>query len=108
MPYKFETDKIPLPKGKDRRVRLTPEQRAEIRENVDGLSQRALANKYKVSRRLVQFILQPDKHAQNLKCRQDRGGWQQYYDKNKHKDAMREHRQYKKSALLSPEPTKES
>ena len=99
MPYKYETDKQPLPPGKDRRAKLTPEQREEIRENPEGLSKHQLAVKFGVSRRLVQFIQHPERHAKNLNDRQARGGWKQYYDKDKHAQTMREHRHYKQGTL---------
>ncbi len=105
MPYKFLTDKIPLPREKDRRVKLTNEQREEIRNNVEGLSQQKLADKYAVSKRLIQFILHPEKLAQNLLDREKRGGWKQYYNKDKNTECVREHRRYKQ-AVLSHKQTK--
>jgi len=99
MPYAFETNKTPLPEGTDKRVKLTPQQRDEIRANVGNLSQRALAAEYNVSRRLVQFIQDPSKHAENLARRQERGGSAQYYDKDKHRDSMREYRKSKQERL---------
>lgn len=100
MPYKFETDKIPLPRAKDRRVKLSNEQREAIRANPANLSQRQIATMYGVSRRTVQFIQSPEKHGENLMRRQERGGWKQYYDKEKHREAMQDHRRYKAAVLL--------
>lgn len=99
MPHKFEKDKIHLPRGKDRRIKLTSEQRQEIREAV-GVSKHELAAKYGVSRRLIQFIQHPERHAKNLQDRAERGGWKQYYDKDKHRETIKEHRQYKSAVLL--------
>lgn len=101
MPYKFETDKIPMPEGKDRRVKLTPEDKTLILVLYrDGThSQRSLARQFGVSRRLIQFILDPEKHKRNLELREARGGSKAYYDKDKNRKAMQEHRQYKKSVL---------
>ena len=67
MPYKSE--KIKLPKEHDRRIKLTDEQREEIREKyATGLySQRALAREYGVSRRLISFVLDDEKYQ---KCRE--------------------------------------
>jgi len=95
MPRKSDT--IPINnKDLDRRIRLTDEQRKEIAENKGMLSQRKLAKLYGVSRRLIQFILDPTKHKENLKRREERGGTMAYYDKVKHREAMKEHRNYKK------------
>lgn len=90
MPYK--TDKYRLPEGKDRGVKLTDRQREEIKTLYGTVSQRELARQYKVSRRLIQFIGDPEKYKRNLECREKRGGWKQYYKKSKHAQAMRDHR----------------
>lgn len=53
----------------DRRVKLTDDQRIAIQaEYRDGFSQRYLAKKYEVSRRLIQFTVDPEKleHARKL------------------------------------------
>ena len=92
---KLESFRVPRVKGIDKRIKLTNEQRAEIRDNSLGLSQRGLAEKYGVSRRTIQFIIAPDKHAQNLQRRAERGGAMQYYDKEKHAEYMRTHRAHK-------------
>lgn len=96
MPHKHEKEKVLLKREKDRRVKLTHEQRQEIKENKLGLSQRSLAIKYNVSRRLISFILDPAKQIQNLEKRKERGGSKKYYDKEKHKEYMKNHRHYKK------------
>lgn len=96
MPFKFQTEKKKIPATKDRRRKLTHEQREEIRANPKGLSQRSLAREFGVSRRTVQFILDPLKLEQNLLRREERGGWFKYYDKDKHREAMQDHRKYKK------------
>ena len=99
MPYSFETQKTKLPRDKDRRVKLTNEQRREIQDNVEGLSQRKLAAKYGVSRRLISFILDPAKAESNKQRRKERGGWRQYYIKEEHTEAIRNHRRYKAQVL---------
>lgn len=80
---------------KDRRRKLTEEQRAEIIENKENLSQRKLATKYNVSRRTIQFTQDPAKLKANKKRRQERGGWKQYYDKDKQREFMQAHRAYR-------------
>ena len=95
MPYKFQTDKLKIPRCKDRRVKLTDQERDEIKRLYGKISQRKLASLYGVSRRLIQFIGDPSKHEQNLKRRSERGGSMIYYNKEKHTTQIREHRQYK-------------
>ena len=102
MPYKSEKLKIAGTKY-DRRVKLTPEQKEEIRKNTQGLSQRKLAVMYEVSRRTIQFILDPEKQKENLKRKAERGGYSQYYDKDKNAEYVREHRRYKQSLFINKE-----
>lgn len=97
MPYKFEKVPINNPKH-DKRFKLTDEDRANIREEyATGMtSQRNLAQKYGVSRRLIQFILNPEKQKvakQQFAARQKEG---RYYDKEKHKVYVQKHRKHKK------------
>ncbi len=103
MPYKCTP--IKLKETQKRSVKLTSEQRAEIAKkySTGRYSQRGLASEYGVSRRLVQFIIDPKKHEENLKRRDERGGSSQYYVKEKHTKAMREHRQYKQGLFLKGE-----
>lgn len=96
MPYASEKYAINNPKL-DRRVKLTDEQRESIREEyaTGFVSQQNLADKYGVSKRLVQFILNPKKKEiaqQQFRERQKDG---RYYDKDKHREYTKEHRRYK-------------
>lgn len=95
-------DKMRVPIGKDRRVKIPKEEHDYIRAryNRKEVSQRELAREYGVSRRLIQFIIDPLKHELNLKRRQERGGSKKYYDKDKWREIQREHRTYKKSLLI--------
>ena len=102
MPYKFEGN---LPRNKDRRVKLTEQQRDEITANKGGLSQRALARKYGVSRRTITFILDPDKLAANLQRREERGGSSLYYHTQSHTDSLRLHRRYRQVLNQHPDAT---
>lgn len=97
MPYKFQTDKVPLPRNKDRRIKLNGDQRREIREST--LSQRKLAALYGVSRRLIQFVRDPQRLLDNRARREERGGWAHYYNKDKHRGSMKSHRRYKQGVL---------
>ena len=59
MPYLSEKIKIAGTKF-DRRIKLTEEQKKEIKElSSAGLSQRKIAAIYKVDRRLISFIVNP-------------------------------------------------
>lgn len=52
-----------------------------------------------MSRRTIQFILDPSKKKANLERLEERGGWKVYYDKEKHNEYMTNHRHYKKEVL---------
>jgi len=67
--------------------------------NNRGSSQRKLASMFNVSRRLIQFILDPSKHQANLEARKERGGSKIYYKREKHTLAVKEHRKYKTQLL---------
>lgn len=101
MPYKSEKIKIEKT-SHDRRMKLTEEQKDKIRAEV-GKSQRKLAEEYGVSRRTIQFILSPEKLLENKKRRLERGGWKQYYNKDKYSQEMKEHRRYKQELYLKGE-----
>lgn len=95
MPRKSDTTAINN-KTLDRRVKLTEEDKQELIKLKEKVSQREAAKMYGVSRRTVQFIWFPEKLEENKKRRAERGGSKQYYDREKHNEAMREHRAYKK------------
>ena len=79
----------------DRRCKLTEEQKAEIISLRGEMSSYACAAKFGVSRRMIQFLWNPEALLRNKICRQARGGWRQYYDKVLHREYMKEHRDYK-------------
>lgn len=104
MPYKSE--KIKLSKEQDRRVKLTDEQKEEIRiKYKTGLySQRKLATEYNVSRRLITFILDEEKAErakEQFKERRVDGRYKP--DKEKWARTIREHRRYKQELYLKGE-----
>lgn len=99
MPYKSEKIKIEGTKY-DRRIKLTKEKKKEIYENVLNLSQRVLASKYGVSRRTIQFILDPEKLKENLKRRKERGGSKKYYNREEWAETKKEHRKYKEELKI--------
>lgn len=97
MPRK--SDRIPInDKTKDKRVKLTEEQRESIREEykLGTISTRALAEKYGVSRRTIQFVIDPEKLKRNKQLFAERQKDGRYYDKDKHREYMKKHRDYKK------------
>lgn len=100
MPYLSEKIKIAGTKF-DRRIKLTEEQKKEIKKlSSAGLSQRKLAKIYKVDRRLISFILNPAALEENLKRRDERGGSMVYYDKEKQSRCVKQHRRYKQELKL--------
>lgn len=98
MPYKFESDKKMIPKEFDKRIKLTHEDKKQIKKMYigGGYSQRELARLFKVSRRTIQFIINPESLKANLQRRKEHGGSMQYYDKDKNKQYKKIHRDYKK------------
>lgn len=93
----------------DRRIKLTPEDKELIRwlREEEGTSQQKLADQFKVSKRLIQFVLDPEKLKACIKKRAERGGSKIYYNKEEHTEAMREHRQYKQQLYLKGEIKKQ-
>ncbi len=101
MAYKFENMKIP--RELDRRVKLTDEQKAEIRDKYKTgfCSQRSLATEYHVSRRLITFVLDDEKAkraSELLKARKADGRYKP--TKEEWAAIQREHRQYKRKLYL--------
>ena len=103
MPYKFEYDKIPLPEGKDRRLKIPKEKHQEIRDfyATGTTSYQKIADMYEVSKSLIIQIVNPDiaerKRKQYLERRQDG----RYYQREKHTKQIKEHRRYKHKVLKS-------
>jgi hypothetical protein len=95
MPYKCE--KINLPRELDRRVKLTEDEREEIKQLYGKISQRKLAKRFGVSRRLIIFIGAPEKYQHNKDIRKDSTF---YYNKYKHRAYMKKHRKYKQRLYL--------
>ncbi len=62
----------------------------------NGSSITSIAKMLNVNKRNIQFILFPERKLKNIQDRKDRGGWEQYYNKNNHTEAIKEHRNYKK------------
>lgn len=96
MPFKSES--IKLPRQYDRRIKLTDKQRDEIKEKyASGVySQRALAREYNVSRRLISFVLNPEKYeTAKEQFRERRKDGRYEPDRESRNQIQREHRGYK-------------
>jgi len=105
MPAKI--DKMKVPKHADRRVKLNDDQRREVKAmHRAGHSQRAIARHFDVSRRLISYILYPDKLAHAKKLYKERRKDGRYYKREKHTEAMRRHRQHKRLLLLPKDNSK--
>lgn len=93
----------------DRRVKLTSTAKENIiAEYATGeISINGLARKYKVSKRLIQFTLFPERKEKAKQAYLERRKDGRYYDKDKHTKSIREHRDYKKDlwskGFLKPE-----
>jgi|JI10StandDraft_1071094.scaffolds.fasta_scaffold1574614_1 hypothetical protein len=101
MPSKF--DKIAIGcQFLDKRIKVLDCQKQMIPIwHEKGQSIRAIARMLNVDKRLIQFIIYPERKAKNLQDRKAKGGSMQYYNKDKHNKAMKIHRQYK-SQILKP------
>lgn len=106
MPYKFQTEKIKLPKGKDRRYKLTEADIVRIRElHAMGYPIREIARMMEgvCSRRTIQLTIYPErreKMRENARLwRLENGNTLQRYGRKEWSKTMREHRRYKFSIL---------
>lgn len=102
MPYKSE--KIKLPPTKDRRRKLTDEQKEEIRLiYAEGkVGTRPLAKQFGVSRSLIQLIVNPDVAERKKQYVKDH--WRDYRpSKEEWAKTIKEHRHYKQDLYLKGE-----
>lgn len=77
----------------DRRTKLLPCQRERmIAMRKDNMSLRQLAKIFRVNKRTVQFVCDPEKLEACKDARARRGGSKRYYNKAKNTVAMKEHR----------------
>jgi hypothetical protein len=94
------SDESRTTKAYDRRIKIPiKEYPAIIARYKSGEFIRAIARAYKVDKRLIQFILFPERKEKNIADRKATGGSKQYYNKDKWREVMREHRAYKKSLI---------
>lgn len=93
--------KILLPRDLDRRVKLTEADKVTIRKLYrEGYSIRALARHMpKISRRMIQFILFPERYKHNAELFKARRKDGRYYDRKKNTQAIKSLRRYKTDKL---------
>jgi len=99
-------DKIRLQKELDRRRKLTDKQKERIKMlyNEKGLPIRVIARKYAhlCSRRLIQFVLFPERDKKLKEMRKKTKGHLKYYDKEKSRKAIASLRKYKREIFEIP------
>lgn len=96
MPRKSDSMPINNPKY-DRRVKLTEADKKQLKKDHElGASIHGLSKKYGVSRRTIQFTLYPERLEKAKADFAERQKDGRYYDKDKHKDYMKAHRNHKK------------
>ena len=88
----------------DGRTKMLPCQKERcIRLHEEGMGIRPLSRMFNVDRRLIQFLLFPERKAKNMDDREKRGRKMKYNDKNYHKFQMKKHRDKKKNLNLPPQ-----
>ena len=102
MPYKSE--KLKLPPEKDRRRKLTDDQREQIKRiyatGVCGM--RPLAKQFGVSKKTIQLIVKPE--AKQRQHDYVASHWRNYRpSKDKWAETIREHRRYKQELYVKGE-----
>ena len=102
LPSKIEKIAINNPSN-DKRVKLTSEDKESIRREyaVGDTSYNKLALKYGVSKRLIYFVVNPDKQKIAKEQFSERQKDGRYYSKEKHRKYMQDHRLHKKQLYES-------
>lgn len=89
-----------IPREYDRRVKLSDEQRAAIKTlHQAGASIHELSRLFSVSRRLIQFLLFPERAEKNREDYRLRGGSSRYYDRERNTAYARRHRKHKREVM---------
>jgi hypothetical protein len=103
MPYKCETQHVKLPKDKDRRIKLTDEDRKVIifLYYSDNPWLSYLAKKFWVSKRLIDFIVHPEKEKIVKEQYRIRRLDKRYYNKDKHREAVKNTRRHRQKVLVT-------
>lgn len=97
MPYKSEYTKMKVKKEDNRAIKLSPEQRIEIKRLYEtGLySQRGLAKKFNVSRSTVVFCIYPERYKKSREQFKERQKTGKYYDREKQRTYTQNTRKYR-------------
>lgn len=98
MPHPWESKRKRIPRPLDRRIKLSDTDRTEIkRMYAAGVSIRAIAREYagRCSRRMIQFVIFPDRYDAAADRAKEKKNWKVYYDKKTRNQYMRKHRKYK-------------
>lgn len=101
MPHKFEKSQhFSLTKQFDARCKYSQEQKEHVKHLINqGISQRSIARMTGISRRLIAFILDPQKEVVCKSQFKERRKDGRYYDKEKHKEAIKSTRRKKLKIL---------
>ena len=99
----LKIDTIKLTQEQDRRVKLTDDQKQEIKQRYDkgGVSLNGLAKEYNVSKKAILLIVNDESKRKNDERLKNH--WRDYYDKEKHYQAIKNTRNYKKELLQKGE-----
>lgn len=108
MPYKYINERWHLPEQYNRRIKLTTNDKEKIKDiyNREKMSIHAIARLYGVSRRLIQFVIFPDRVEKNKELRAVRGGSKRYYDRERNRLAQKDTRNYKQKIYLNTKENK--
>ena len=91
----------PFDEKDDGRRKILTSQHAEIRQCYKELrSMRAVAKKYGVDKRLIQFIVYPERYRALLDSRIEKKAWLLYYDRESHNESIRKLRAKKRKLNL--------
>lgn len=109
MPYKYITERWHLPEQYNRRIKLTASNKEKIKDiyNRKKMSIHAIARLYGVSKRLIQFVIFPDRVEKNKELRAIRGGSKRYYDRERNRLAQKDTRNYKQKIYLNTRGNKD-
>jgi len=95
MPTKIERLKLKIGKENDRRVKYGDFEKSLMKTLYEkGWSIRGITREIGCSRRLVQFVLFPERSAHAKELQKERGSV--YYSKEKHREYIRRYRQHLK------------
>lgn len=90
-----------IPKEKNRRNKLSDEQRVEIlfKYQTGEYSTYKLAEEYNVSRRTIGFVLNPERYERQKELVRKNSKERKYYNKEKHAQYVRNTQRYRKQLM---------